>query len=73
MFNPPAPDIVTIVNEDANGLYCLRRSATTMPFMAIKEKKVLYRRRKKNVVFQESAIQPKFAVKRLNGFDCWAI
>ena len=35
LFNPPAPDIVSLVNEDANGLYYLRCSATTMPFMAI--------------------------------------
>ena len=34
LFNPPTPDIVAFVNEDATGLYCVRRVANTLPFMA---------------------------------------
>ena len=35
LFNPPTPDIVALVNEDATGLYYVRRVANTLPFMAI--------------------------------------
>ena len=34
LFNPPTPDIVTFVNEDAIGLYYVKRVANTLPFMA---------------------------------------
>ncbi|KAL0016946.1 hypothetical protein SO802_004015 [Lithocarpus litseifolius] len=34
LFNPPTPDIVTFVNEDATSLYYVRRVANTLPFMA---------------------------------------
>ena len=34
LFNPPTPDIVAFVNEDATGLYHVRRVANTLPFMA---------------------------------------
>ena len=35
LFNSPTPNIVTLVNEDATGLYYVRRVANTLPFMAI--------------------------------------
>ena len=34
LFNPPTPDIVAFVNENATVLYYVRRVAITLPFMA---------------------------------------
>ena len=34
LFNPPTPDIVVFVNEDATSLYYVRCVANTLPFMA---------------------------------------
>ena len=34
LFNPPTLDIIAFVNENATGLYYVRRVANTLPFMA---------------------------------------